>query len=280
MITIFTPTYNRAHTLPRLYESLKNQTSKDFEWLIVDDGSTDSTEQLVREFSAEERFEIRYIKQENKGKHFAINHGLKNALGDYFVNIDSDDYLVRNAVEVIEKLVSKVETTKYAGFSFIHFADNVKYNPNDFGNRTWQKEEQYIWRHHGEMMFCIKTDIYSKFPFPEFEGEKFCPESLVLRRIERKHKILYTNYVLAKGDYLQDGLTANYFKMMMNSPRGSLLRYKEQIDETVDKNLKLSLANRYYEIALSTNKITLKEKYFTLNPFLTFKVFLNKILKN
>ena len=278
MITIFTPTYNRAHTLPRLYESLKTQTSKNFEWLIVDDGSTDSTEQLVREFSAEERFEIRYIKQENKGKHFAINHGLRLAKGEFFVNIDSDDYLVDHAIAEIEQLIPLVEERKFAGFSFIHFADNIDFNAEEFGKKTWRKTQPYVWKHKGEMMFCIKTEIYRKFPFPEFDGEKFCPESLVLRRIEKNHPILYTDKVLVRGEYLEDGLSAKFFRLLFANPHATLLNYKERIEETESENLKLQLAKNYYDIAWKSKKTTLKEKFFNLPLSLTSKILLSKIL--
>lgn len=100
MLTIFTPTFNRAHTLPRLYESLLKQTDHNFEWLIVDDGSKDDTEEIVKTFS-EEHFKIRYIKQENGGKHIATNVGLKSAQGDLFTVLDSDDWFYPDAVEFL-----------------------------------------------------------------------------------------------------------------------------------------------------------------------------------
>ena len=277
MITIFTPTYNRAHTLARLFESLKSQTSKNFEWLIVDDGSVDLTQELIKGFINERLINIRYIFQENKGKHFAINNGLRNAKGYYFVNIDSDDYLINNAVEEIEKLIPAVEKKNYSGFSFIHFAENVDFKPQDFGSKTWEKTDPYIWKHKGEMMFCIKTEIYQKFPFPEFEGEKFCSESLVLRRIEKQHQILYTDKVLVRGDYLEDGLSAKYYKLLHENPHGTLLNYKEKIEDSPKMDSKMFLAKNYYDIAWKSDKTTLKEKFFNLPFNLTFKILLNKI---
>lgn len=102
MLTIFTPTFNRAHTLPRLYESLLNQTDYNFEWLIVDDGSSDDTSNLIETFK-DEKFPIRYIYQNNGGKHIASNVGLKAAKGDIFVVLDSDDWFYPNAVQVFNE---------------------------------------------------------------------------------------------------------------------------------------------------------------------------------
>lgn len=108
-ITVFTPTYNRAYTLRRLYESLRKQTQYDFEWLIVDDGSTDNTESLVQEFIRENSlFNIRYVKKENEGKHIAINVGAKIAMGKLFFIVDSDDALSTNAIEAIEKTEKEI----------------------------------------------------------------------------------------------------------------------------------------------------------------------------
>ena len=117
MITIFTPTYNRAHTLPRLYNSLKNQSNKNFIWLIVDDGSNDETKTLVQGFVNEKIIEIRYIPQSNKGKHIAINNGLKNTHTEYFCVIDSDDYLAENAIQEMQYLSDKIIDNKLQSLS-------------------------------------------------------------------------------------------------------------------------------------------------------------------
>lgn len=277
MITIFTPTFNRARTLPKLYESLKTQTDKDFEWLIVDDGSKDETEKLIKDYVDEDRVKIRYFFQENKGKHFAVNQGLKLAEGDYFVNIDSDDYLLPNAVAEMKNLAAETHNEDVAGFTFIHFSEKIIFNPEEYGKKRIYKPKVYHWEHHGEMMYCLKTDIYKQFPFPEFDGEKFCPESIVLRRIEKKYKILYTDKVLAKGEYLEGGLSSNYYKMMFNSPHGALLGYKEKIDEETSFDVKLETAKTYYDIAWKSKQTTLKEKFFNLSPILTLSVLWLKI---
>ena len=102
-ITVFTPTYNRAYTLERLYKSLLNQTSYDFEWLIVDDGSTDNTSELIKSFQNNQLFDVRYYKQGNGGKHVAINKGVELAEGELFFIVDSDDYLTDDAIAITKK---------------------------------------------------------------------------------------------------------------------------------------------------------------------------------
>ena len=109
LITVFTPTYNRAHLLQMLYDSLCKQTFNDFEWLIVDDGSKDDTESVVNTFIAEDRLDIRYIKQSNGGKHRAINRGVAEANGDLFFIVDSDDYLSNNGLELIEYYYEQIK---------------------------------------------------------------------------------------------------------------------------------------------------------------------------
>ncbi len=114
-ITVFTPTYNRAQTIPRLYRSLLNQSVKDFEWLVIDDGSSDGTEALVAGLIAESQISIRYLKTENGGKHRAINKALDMASGDIFFIVDSDDYLAENALARLLYWFSSIEKEKDSG---------------------------------------------------------------------------------------------------------------------------------------------------------------------
>ena len=100
-LTVFTPTYNRSDTLVRLHESLCRQTSDDFEWLIIDDGSTDNTEDIVRPWLKEQKFPIRYIKKENGGLHTGYTTAIANMDTELNVCIDSDDYMPDDAVEII-----------------------------------------------------------------------------------------------------------------------------------------------------------------------------------
>ncbi|UQB67755.1 glycosyltransferase family A protein [Epilithonimonas zeae] len=276
--TIFTPTFNRAYILSKLYNSLKNQTNKNFIWSIVDDGSSDETKTLVQEFQNENLFEVQYTFQENKGKHFAVNNGLRNTKTEFFCVIDSDDYLAENAIEEMDSLSDKIKRDyQIAGFTFIRFSDNIDFDKEKYGKKEWivSGRATYDWEFPGEMIYCYKTKIHQQFYFPEFEGEKFCSESLIYRRIERKYKILFTDKVLAFGDYLQDGLMKNYYQLLLKNPQSSLLNIKERFQDKLSPEEKLSQAKTYWDIASKTN-ISFLEKFFRINPFLILKVLINK----
>ena len=277
-LTIFTPTYNRAYILPKLYESLLRQSSKNFVWLVGDDGSSDKTKDLVQQFQAEGKLEIIYFFQENKGKHFAVNKGLESTVTEFFSVLDSDDYLADNAVEEIKKLSYKIQNSnEIAGFTFIRFSEKINYDKEKYGQKEWISHRKiiYNWEFPGEMCFCLKTAIHQRFLFPEFEGEKFCAESLVLRRIEREYKFLCTDKVLAFGDYLNDGLSSNFYKLLLNNPKGSLLNIKERFKDQLTKAEKDELAKTYWDIASKT-KQDFKEKFFGISPFLILNVLFNK----
>ena len=262
LLTIFTPTFNRAHTLVRLYEGLLKQTEKVFEWLIVDDGSTDGTKNLVEGFIQERKLNIRYFYQENQGKHIAINKGVSEARGNYFLTIDSDDYLLENAVEVCEKLISEIDSKKdFAGFTYIHFQEGTPYKTENYGKKRWTQHENYQWEFYGEMAFCYKTEILKKFPFPQFPGEKFCPESLIHHRIGNNFTILYTDYVLASGDYLEGGLSSEFSRLMEKNPRTAMLFYSEKLQsQEFDKTSKKMYTQMYWNIARQAKHISFREK--------------------
>lgn len=281
MITIFTPTYNRAHTLPILFESLKRQGSKEFEWLIVDDGSTDDTATLVKSFREEKRFPIHYHIQKNQGKHIAINKGLVMAKGSYFLVIDSDDYLLNHAIEIILKYVEKLKNKKnFAGFTFIRFMERTPYDPTMYGNKEWVNDQPYNWEFPGEMGFCYKTEIAKKFPFPQFKGEKFCPESVVHRRIARNFDVLFTDNVLASGEYLEDGLSSKYNLLMEGSPRASLLSYAEKIEDSKENiDLRKQFAKNYWDLAIKIPRISWIERFRGIPLSLSIWYWKNRLLK-
>lgn len=282
LISVFTPTYNRKHTLERLYNSLISQTSKDFEWIIVDDGSTDGTEELIASFLKKGVIKINYIKQINKGKHIAINYGLKNAEGNYFFVLDSDDYLLPNAIHEVEVLINKIDRDKsIAGFTFIRSGENIDINNiPQIGKEVISEDKKfsYQWGFTGEMTFCIKTEIHKEFLYPETEGEKFCPESLVFKRIAKKYKFLFYIKVLALGNYLPDGLTSKYWQLIMNSPKNSMLFYSELINyvDTFDK--KYDAAQTYLKIALASKESKIRT-LSKINIFYTMIFFLEKLGK-
>ncbi len=212
-ITVFTPTYNRAYLLTRLYESLENQTFRDFEWLVVDDGSTDNTEALIAELSAKATFEIVYLKTENGGKHRAINRGIDVARGELTLFMDSDDWLSCDALEQIDRVESSIpenEKCHYAGVQALRcHTDGVIIGKTFEGDAL---DCTYIERVKngitGDKAEVYYTDLMRKYPFPEIEGEKFATERLVWSRIAYDGYIIrYFNAKIYFCEYLEDGLT-------------------------------------------------------------------------
>ena len=197
MITIFTPCYNRAYVLPRLYKSLQAQASCDFEWLIIDDGSTDNTALLVKQWQTEKNdFLIRYYKVPNGGKHRAINKGVKLAHGEAFFIVDSDDALAPNVLSEIGTIFSQImQDSRFAGISGLK--GNIKtgkalYNSADMPQLDASMIEiRQKYHIKGDMAEVFKTSVLRKFPFPEFEGENFINEGVVWSQIAMHYVLRY-----------------------------------------------------------------------------------------
>lgn len=208
MLTILTPAYNRAYTLQRAYDSLCRQTSFDFEWVVVDDGSTDNTEELMLGWEAETTaFPITYVKQENGGKHRAVNRGVALAKGGYILILDSDDYLTDDAVETISKWTQEIaELPGFAGVSGLKDGANNGNMTADYVDA--KNTERMKYGLQGDKAEVYKTEIMRKYPFPEFEGEKFLRENSVWDAIALDgYKLRWYNRIIYKCEYLEDGLT-------------------------------------------------------------------------
>lgn len=248
MITVFTPTYNRAYMIDKLYDSLCLQTCKDFEWIVVDDGSVDNTEELIQNFIQENKIHIVYYKQKNQGKHIAINKGVEMAQGELFFIVDSDDILPRDSLEIIiQKYQSIKDDETIAGLAgrrgYIsggYIGTNKSYDDVIMTSLDFRFKKKIA----GDMAEVYKTKVIRQYPFPQFEGERFCPEALVWKRIDQQYKMLWFSNIIYKGEYIPDGLTANSFKVRKNSPKASCLYYAEeaQYDTPVYQKIK-SVAN-------------------------------------
>ncbi|MAB58277.1 MAG: glycosyl transferase [Aequorivita sp.] len=232
--TLFTPTYNRCITLKRLYNSLLSQHYKNFEWLIVDDGSTDETELLIRDFIEENKIEIVYIKQENGGKHRAINKGLEVAKGEYFFIVDSDDYLPSNSLEILNSY--RINLSK----NIIGIAGRrVDTQGNIIGDGFMEGnfisdhiEKSYIKNIKGDLAEVYQTEILRKFPFPDLKNEKFCAESLLWNRIAKKYKTLFIAEPIYVCEYLRGGLSDLSIINRVKSPNYAMIIYRELVTET------------------------------------------------
>ena len=231
MLTIFTPTYNRAYILTQLYESLCRQTCKEFEWLVVDDGSGDNTEELVKSFIEKDLITIRYYKQPNGGKHRAINTGVKLAQGELFFIVDSDDYLTDDAVEWIKSEYETIRNDdRFAGLSGCRQTLNGERigGALPFERRDCNMLDLRLkYGVSGDMAEVYITNILREYPFIEIDGEKFCPEALVWNRIARRYMIRWVNRGIYVCQYLPDGLTAHITRIRMKSPKTAKLYYSE-----------------------------------------------------
>lgn len=279
LFTIFTPAYNRAYILPKLYHSLLNQVNQNFEWLIVDDGSSDHTEMLIKEYIAENKIPIRYFKQKNQGKHIAINKAIILAELPWFCIIDSDDHLESEATKIWTQLTNEITECETAGFSFIHFSDKIEYEKGKYGNMRLSNKSDYQWEFFGEMLFCFKTEIIKKFSFPVYEDEKFCQESVLFLPILRNYKMIFTDYVLVRGEYLEDGLSQNHYHNMIKNPKYGMLAIREKMKSATNKKDKEYLAKVYWDIVLKSKKIPLNKAIPGLPLIWTMVIFKDKFLK-
>lgn len=243
MITIFTPTYNRGYIIEKLYLSLCNQTSNEFEWLVVDDGSTDNTRELIERFITDNKINVRYIYKENGGKHTAINLGVKNANGELFFIVDSDDYLTPDAVEwIITNSRDIIFNDKFAGLSGLRIhPDGRKIGGGtDFG--LIDADALTIRSKHkvsGDLAEIYKTHILKQYPFPEIPNERFCSEGLIWARIAQKYILRYFYKGIYVCEYLNDGLTFNRVEARRKSPEYSIILYSEGV-----KNKRISIMER------------------------------------
>lgn len=231
MITVFTPAYNRAHLLPRLYESLKAQTYKDFEWVVVDDGSKDNTREVVERYATTAPFPVRYYHQENGGKHRAINRGVREAKGELFFIADNDDWLTPDAIETVITEYDQVRGDDvFAGVCGLDAYENGQTVGSGLPQDTIEcnaHEIRYTYYVTGDLKEVFRTSVLKEVPFPDNEGERFCPEALVWNRIALKYKLRYFNKPIYIAEYQPDGLTANIMRVRHFSPLASMATYAE-----------------------------------------------------
>lgn len=221
-LTIFTPTYNRAYILGRLYYSLRGQENKDFQWLIVDDGSSDDTEALVSGWMEEDIITIKYYKQKNGGKQRAHNKGVMECDTELFFCVDSDDFIVENCVEILLKTWGNATKSKdIAGIVALKGSDsNVPlgtYFPE--GIRCSTLEELCgKYKVKGDLALIHKTSILKQHLFWVAEGEKFIGEGYVYQQIDQKYKLIILPKILAVCEYLEDGYSRNVRKLTKDNP--------------------------------------------------------------
>lgn len=235
--TIFTATYNRAYILPELYHSLCEQQCKDFEWLVVDDGSRDETKQLIMKWIKEKKITIRYYYKQNEGKPRAINTGTALANGKYFFMVDSDDRLTPCAVEKmktwcleIDKDSSFIGVGASRGFPDFTYIKGIPPRVNEQGFVDATNLERSKYDLDADMCEAYKLDIFRKFPMAEWTGENFAPEQIALNKIALfGYKLRWHKDIIYICDYLEDGLTKGSFELEKRNPMGYAMMYNHML---------------------------------------------------
>jgi len=230
--SVFTPTYNRAHLLPRVYQSLREQTWKDFEWIVVDDGSKDNTPEVVHQYHSTADFTIRYYRQPNSGKHVAINRAIEVADGQLFVILDDDDWLHPLALERMWNhwnSIPEPERSQFAGLVGLYAYADGRIVGTPFPQDTIDSnavEIRTIYGAQGDKFGMHVTDVLREYPFPVNLG-RFVPEGLIWNRIALSYKERYVNEVFAFKEYQPDGLSARSVLLRARSPAAACLYYRE-----------------------------------------------------
>ena len=275
MITIFTTTYNRAHLLPDLYKSLCEQTSKDFEWIVIDDGSTDETKNLLQKWSElNNLFPIKIVISNNKGKCLQINEGVKIACGEYFFIVDSDDYLTTNAIELLEKWILGIkDNITLAGVSGLRINPDRSYIkdkepriPCPPGYIDASVYERKLYSLDVDMAECYSTSILRKYPFRVWPGETFASEGQVWNAIaDDGYKIRWYKTPIMIVRYQEDGLTNGFWKLLQNNPMAFATMFSNKFHHEA------SFKGKIFAACECISCLSLAGNLFLLHQFLTWR---------
>ncbi len=247
-LTVFTPAFNRAHTIMRTYESLCRQTCKDFIWLVVDDGSSDNTRELVESWMAEGNIPIRYIHQQNQGMHGAHNTAYRNIDTPLNTCIDSDDFMPDDAVEKILDCWHKQGSDKYAGLIGLDVTQDGKVIGTSFpeGMKTTTLQGFYEAGGRGDKKMVYRTDVIKRYPeYPLFEGERYVGLAYKYMLIDQDYQLLTLNEPLVIVEYQQDGSSFSMYKQYWNNPRGFAFFRKAEMRTTRSLKRKLQVCTHY-----------------------------------
>ncbi|WP_312654125.1 glycosyltransferase family A protein [Proteiniclasticum sp.] len=278
--TIAIPTYNRKDLISRTLKSLEDQTFTDFEVVIIDDGSTDGTEEYIKTYMEESEMEIRYFKQSNGGKHMALNHAIEKAQGDFFLILDSDDWMLPEGLMVLSENWNKIPEERQKDFSGV-MARAKEPNGNFIGKPFPEDPfiSSYVDFHFisgikiGPFKDCvdfIRTDLIKKYRFPEVKEAKFVPEAYITDQIGMNHKLYCISDVVEIKEYQEEGITKNIDGYKMKNAHGMIAYYeillKEVFPNAEDKvpvASKVYIWYRYLEF-MSLLKLEVDRKDMTL----------------
>ena len=261
-LTVFTPAYNRAYTIHKCYESLRRQTLKDFVWLVVDDGSTDNTAELIKkwQFVPDNGFEIRYVYKENGGMHTAHNTAYENIDTELNTCIDSDDYMTDDAVEKIVNCWKKYGSDKYAGILALDIFDNGKVIGKELETDRFDTTFYSYYQRggRGDKKIIYRTDIMKAFPpYPTFPGEKYVPLSYKYTLADLEYTLIIMNEPVCVVEYMADGSSTNMYRQYLRNPQG--FAFLRKFDMTAFPQPKDVIRNCIHYVSSS---ILMKNKHF------------------
>lgn len=276
-LTVFTPTYNRAYCLHVCYESLKSQTNKEFVWLIVDDGSTDNTQELVNQWKKKGDVEIKYIKQKNQGMHGAHNTAYEHIDTELNVCIDSDDYM---PVDAVEKILSFWEENGNDRVSGIIGLDAFKDGevigtkmPENI-NQTSLFDLYDKFGVTGDKKLVYRSELTKKYPYPIFENEKYVGLAYKYHKLDEEYPMLLMNEVLCIVEYLPDGSSLNMLKQYRVNPKGFAF-YRKELMKLPFGNMKFKFRQAIHYV--SSSLISKNRSFIRESPLKIVTVFATPI---
>ncbi|WP_226677991.1 glycosyltransferase family 2 protein [Mesobacillus jeotgali] len=229
-LTVFTPTYNRSYCLHQCYESLVRQTCKDFVWMIIDDGSTDNTKELVDKWKKDKLIDIDYIWQENHGMHGAHNTAYDSIKTELNVCIDSDDYMPDDAVEKIITMWKSFGSEKFSGIIGLDSYTDGKVIGTSLPGGLMASTLFDLYQKHGvtgDKKLVYRTELTKRYPYPVFENEKYVGLAYKYHMLDQEYEMLLMNEVLCCVEYLPDGSSLNMLRQYRKNPKGFAFYRKE-----------------------------------------------------
>lgn len=254
IVTVFTPAYNRGYTLGRLYKSLLGQTDKRFCWIVVDDGSTDDTEELVSTWIKENKVDVQYYKQENQGKPSAHNKGVELSRTELFTCVDSDDYLKDNA---IEEIITAWNSHPDDCIGILGYREREGTILTSCSDDTLSKGTlRYLYDHglSGDTILVYKTEVLKRYSFPKFKDEKFIPEAYLYDLLDREGKLMLLRKSLYVCEYLPDGYTAGMARLLYCNPEGYFCYINQRLKFDVSIKQRLVDSIRYDAMAIAHSR--------------------------
>lgn len=248
IITYITPTYNRAKLLARCYSGFKSQTNKNFVWLVVDDGSTDNTKEIIDNYIKESDFEIKYYYKENGGKHTALNFGIDKIDTILTMIVDSDDYLIPNATQTIIDDYGKYIKEDVVSISYLKGYEDGSCIGTEFSkvveisNHIDKRINGNIKEDKAELFL---TNVLRDNKFPVFDGEKFMSECIVWNRIAKRYKTAYINKIIYICEYQLEGLSKNWRKINLKAPKGAALVANEMTTKEFSLMIRIKSGIKY-----------------------------------